>query len=81
MSTKYTAEFDEAWTHAKVELGRALLDEHCLSHEEALARINLALQMIWQVGSFDEAHHKQWLLDQLVRAYWRGRPQTTGRSV
>ena len=35
---------------------------------EAERRIALALEYIYRYGSIDGAHHKQWVLDQAVRA-------------
>lgn len=35
-----------------------------MPHEE---RVNKALELIQRYGGIDDAHHKQWLLDQVVR--------------
>ena len=31
-------------------------------------RIDMALRLIYDFGGIDGAHHKQWLLDQIVKA-------------
>jgi len=38
------------------------------SYSGAVGRINAALSIAVEFGSVDEAHHKAWVIDQMVRA-------------
>ena len=39
-----------------------------LDNEESVQRINNALDYIYRYGGIDGEHHKQWVLDQVVRS-------------
>ena len=44
------------------------MSKSALLQENRSPGCNAALDVVWQYGTTDEAHHKQWVIDQMLRA-------------